>query len=228
MGFRDSNMTIQEMSDNAQNTKDNIGARDSTRNPILKRNSELIQLEENSTIISTNTIGNSFILGHSVNGVLGTANGMNGSQIQLGEQGRTLTVVRIVNPNNTFREHFRDTVFRDGTSVNTADWNTTLYRLAMTTDTDQTTVYNTIATLSSIFYNEVTVSKVLINAKETKHGNDIIRYMVSADGGSNWQEITKATDTLLENPGQDLRIQVIFMGSGANETYLENLQVKYS
>lgn len=117
-------MTIEDMSKSLQQTKDNIGKRDTTRNILLKRNSEKVLIEENTTVIKTDTIGHSFILGHSVNGVLGTANGVDGSPVVLGESGRTETIVRINNPNNTYREHFRDDTFED--SVNTtADLNTT-------------------------------------------------------------------------------------------------------
>jgi len=128
-------MTIQQMAGSIQDTRDNIGSRDSTRNPILKRNAELIQIEENSTVIKTNTIGHSFILGHPTNGVLGTANGVDGEQIVLGEAGRSgETVVRVVNPNNTFREHFRDDDFID-TGNSTGSLNTTDKSATTTVDT---------------------------------------------------------------------------------------------
>lgn len=219
-------MVISEITGNAQSTKDNIGARDSTRDIILDRNNEKMLIEENATTIKTNTIGHSFIAGHSVNGVSGVANAVDGHQIVAGEAHRTLTTVRVINPNNNHREHFRDTTFRD--SPTTADWNTTLFRLAMTTATSHATVYNTVATSSSIFLNNETLIQVVFNATETKFGNDTIRYFLSSDGGSNWEEITLGVLHTFTIQGTDLRYKVVFAGNGANETYIEDIVISYT
>ena len=219
-------MVIEQMAESLQDTRDNIGAKDSTRDIILDRNNEKVLIEENSTRLFTNTIGHSFIFSHSVNGKFGTANGVDGQQIVFGEAGRSgETIIRVVNPNNNFREHFRDTTFKH--TDTTADWNTTLFRLAMTTKTSKSKAYNTIAQSLSIFLDDKTISKAVFNANENKYGNDIIKYFLSADGGSNWEEVTLGTEHTFTNIGIDLRFRVIFIGNGANETYLEDIRISY-
>ena len=116
------------VAESSRDTRDNISARDTNKDEEIRRNKEIIYGEENTTIGKTNTIGHSFILGHSVNGVLGVANGVDGQQVILGEAGRDLTIVRVINPNKTFKEHFRDTTFDDGGDMN---WDTTNHRLSL-------------------------------------------------------------------------------------------------
>ncbi len=188
---------------------------------------ETVGIEENSTIIKTNTIGHSFVLGHLTNGVLGTANGVDGSQLVLGDAGRSgEIVIRVVNPNNTFREHFRDIIFKD--SPTTANWDTTNFKLAMSTSSNHSIPYNSIATFKSIFLNLATISSAILTCTETKwNPNDIIKYFLSANGGSNWEEITKGIEHFFTNTGQDLRIKIIFFGNGGNDTFIEDLQVQY-
>jgi len=213
-----------------QDTKDNIGASDTTRNILFLRNKETVFLEENSTIIKTNTIGHSFVLGHSVNGVLGSpALGVDGIQVALGDQNRTLTLVRVVNPDNKFREHFRDVTFKDTDETNTADWNITLFRLAMTTATDQGTIYNTIATSKTVFTNDdEIVITATVSADETKaFANDQILYFLSADGGVTYEAVTIGIEHQFINTGTDLRFKIMFIGNGANLTFIENLKVNY-
>ena len=204
-----------------QETKDNIGARDSTRDILLDRNNEQILIEENSTIVKKNTIGLSFILGHSTNGKLGTQ----GTQPVLGESSRVLTLEKVVNPNNTYREHFRDNTFES--AATTAVWNTTLFRISMSTSTDHLGVETTNATSKEIFKDGKTITKALFNATETKFGSDSIVYALSADNGDNWENVTLGETYTFTNTGTTLLFKVAFIGNGGVDTYVEDIVISY-
>ena len=208
-------------------SKDTAAIRDQLGNdpdtfPLLNADHyENFGLEEQSTIWSTETIGDSFILGHSANGVLGTS--------ELGESGRTTTRDIVTNPNQVYHEHFRTTEFKDTSAPNTADWNTTLFRIAMTTETSHATMYNTVSTSLPISYNEVTqITTALLSCTETKYGSDVIKYYLSADNGSNWEEVTNGEIYTFVNTGGTLLFRVIFIGTGANETYIEDIDISYN
>lgn len=187
-----------------------------------------LYFEELPTIVTKDTIGHSWIVGSSTNGLVGTNTGtQDGQQQVVGGAGRTQTAVRVLNAGNKFREHFRVTTFRDDGAPNTAYWDTTYYRLRMSSSTDHSRPYNTIATFSSIFLNSETISRATIFARETKFGNDEIHYFLSADGGGTYQEFNLNTEGTFNVTGTDLRLKVIFIGNGANETYLTDLRVEY-
>lgn len=204
-------------------TKDAAAIRDQLgRNPpvfptLVSGFDETLALEEGPTKTETNSIGTSFILGHPVNGVLGTST--------LGEAGRVLVLVRIVNPNRIFHEHFRTTLYK-GVPF-TADWNTTLFRLAMTTETSKAQLYNKVATFTSIAFNDGTVVRATVVCTETKFANDLIRYFMRTDPSNDWEEVTKGVEHNFTNAGVNLQLRVIMIGNGANETFLEDLDVAY-
>ena len=191
---------------------------------------ENIGIDELSTVISGKTLGNSWIVGSSTNGLVGTNTATEGGGQQVvGGSARVETIKRIVNPNNTFREHFSDTIFKDTNSPNTANWDTTNLRLAMSDSGNHSTTYNTIATMLTTFLNEETVLTATIFANETRwNPNDLIKYFISADGGNNWQEFTIGVKQSFNFIGQDLRVKIVFFGNGAGDTYIEDLQVEYT
>ena len=137
-------MVLQQMGETAQQTKDALGPRDTTRDPILFRNREFIRVEEGPLIVQNRTIGTAFILGHPTNGILGT------STLGQGTLG-SWTTRRITNPNNVFHEHFRDSFFND-TANTTASWDTTNFRVEFATDRELFT--------GSIFLNSEEVAQV--------------------------------------------------------------------
>lgn len=192
---------------------------------------ETIVVEEQSTIIKTEELGNGWIVGTATNGIVGVNTGTvgGGQQIVGGSFGTAEIIIRIVNPNNTFSEHFNNTLFQDPNSHNTAVWDTTQFRLAMHTNNDHSRAYNTIATLSTIFLNVETVISATVNADETKWGdNDLIKYFLSANGGNDWEEVQRGINYFFKSQGQDLRVKIIFFGQGGAQTYIENLQVSYT
>jgi len=183
---------------------------------------------ELTTTISGNSLGHSWIVGSSTNGIVGAnINTEDGEQQVVGGAGRGQALMRIVNPKNTYREYFRDTDFKDASAVNTAHWDTTNYRLAMTDSDDKRRTYNTVATSGIIFLNDQTMQSATFNADETKYGNDLVKYYLSADNGVTWEEVTRGVPHQFSTTGTKLKYRVLFIGNGANETFLENLKISY-
>lgn len=209
--------------------KDALHVPDDTKDIETNRVNEKILFEENSTVFRRDTFGNSWIVGSSTNGLVGTNTGtQGGGQQVVGSSARVVTKLAVVNPNNTYREHFRDTNFKDTGAKNTADWNTTLFRIAMSTSSNHATVYNTIAHSHSIALNDGTITSVKLTAIERRWNPlDVIKYFLTADGGSTWEEVTNGTSYSFIHTGVDLKFRIIFLGNGAKDTYIEELKITY-
>lgn len=163
-----------------------------------------VQLREGPTIVKERNIytdsNDSFILGHATNGVLGTANGVGGNQIILGDYTSSWVTQKIVNPDNTWRELIRDTTFKDA-SATTGTWDTTNYEWIFANG-------NIIQT-TSIFYNNETITDAEININEdniTNSGN--LTYYLSANGGSDWESATLNSSHIFTSTGTDLRLKI--------------------
>ena len=185
-------------------TKENTSAlevSDDTRDIETNRINEKVIMDENTSKIERQTHGHSFILGSSVNGVLGVANGEDGSQIVLGSAGRVLSVLAVVNPNNIYRERFKDASFED-TGVTTADWADTPGTLVMTA--------GEVAKSSSIAYNNGTITRATLNGTFIV-GNPalLITIQLSADGGSHFENVTYGVEHTFLYPGNDLRFRLV-------------------
>ena len=179
------------MSKDTASIRDQLGNDPDTTFVLNADYYEDIGIEEDTTVIKTRDLGNSFVLGDATNGILGTAIGSGGKQVVLGFDDRDITVKRVINPNKIFNEHFRDTDFLDTSATNTAYWDITNYRWVMSSSTDKRRTYNTVGTSSSIFYNQENVTKAKLSCDETKYGGDVIRYYLSANGGTNWEEVSR-------------------------------------
>ena len=100
-----------------EDTKGAIGRR-TTVDPIVKFSAERLRLDECAHKFQKTNIGHAFILGHPTNGVLGVANGIDGSQITLGDGGLgTTTVLGVINRDNVFKEYFRYNDYVDSTNT---------------------------------------------------------------------------------------------------------------
>ena len=190
---------------------------------------ESVGTEEQTLTIGTQSNVDTWVVGSSTNGIVGTWTGTTGGgQLVVGVTHLPIEIIRVVNPNNTFREHFRDTDFQDLDDDNTADWNTTIFRIAMTTASSHGTVYNTIATFKTIFLNVQTIIRATVNSTETKwNPSDKITYLLSADGGGSWEEFKLGIERVFTNTGIELKVKIQFFGNGAKDTYIEDLQVSY-
>ena len=207
--------------------KDQLGTNPETTFLLNADYFETLGIEEGPTKVSKKTLGHSWIVGSTTNGLVGTNTSTeDGQQQVVGGHNRVETLHRIVNPNNTFHEHFRDTEYQD--TPTTANWDLVAGRLSMHTSNNHGTVYNTLATTKEIFLNVQTVLKATVTAVETKwNPNDKIGYFLSANGGGDWEECTRNVEHTFIATGQDLRAKIVFMGSGGNETYIEDLKISY-
>jgi len=110
-----------------QETRDNIGSSDDTRDlvsPLIF--DENIYLEEGPTQLQRNSIGSSFVLGHATNGILGAT----GMGLGMASDYVSGYVESVINPKNTFHEHFRYTDFND-TDNSTGTFDTTNYLMVL-------------------------------------------------------------------------------------------------
>jgi len=124
---------VLDLYESHRETRDNIGIKDETRNLVLVGVfNENLSLEEGPTQLNKREIGTAFILGHSTNGILGT------SKLGFGTMG-SWAVQRVVNPKNTFHEHFRYDTYNDSTNTN-GDFSTTYYNASM----DKNEVFQTL------------------------------------------------------------------------------------
>lgn len=108
---------------------------------------------------------------------------------------------------------------------NTADWDTTNSRLAMSSSSDHGTMYNTQGTTTAIASG--TIVSATLTADETKwDAGDQILYYLSKDGGTSWEQVENGVLTTFTPTGTSLKVRVIFIGSGGSSTYIENLSVE--
>ena len=182
MGYDLNVKDSQQVQDNINPTSDVV--------PILKRGSDTIVLEEGPTIVKTQDIGNSFIIGHSTNGVLGDTTGGGGEQIILGDDSGVEVFKSVSSPNNTFREHFRFTDFED--SSGTATWDTTTnFRINFTSG--QVGLFKSVYLDSNDNPNNITSFTLSWNDTGTITGE------VSLDGGGEWHTVTNGTLVIAES-----------------------------
>jgi hypothetical protein len=96
---------------------------------IIEQTSEDVPVYGRTVRMSSQSVGNAFTAGHPVNGIVGTANGVNGSQILVGSSYKGSSVVVLVdNLNNEFHEFLRVSDFVDTTET-TATVDTTTFRI---------------------------------------------------------------------------------------------------
>jgi hypothetical protein len=195
--------------------KDQLG-RPEDKGFTTKRYTETVIVEEGATTINRETIGNSFILGHSTNGVLGIADAVNDEQIVLGEDNRVTTLLSVTNPNNVFKERFDFSTF-DDTGSTTADWNVgdsgilemTNGEIAQSLTIAKTGTTWTRATMSCTF-----------NTGDSSDGT----FQLSADGGINWETVTLGTEHTFTNTGTDLRFKI----TASDTVDISEVRISYS
>jgi len=125
----------------------------------------------------------------------------------------------IIQGQNIYQEDFIDEDFKDTTN-NTANWSTTNKNVDNTTGT----IFQT----SSIFLdsNSEDLKQVVLTSDEDLGTGVSIIYSISADGGSNWQTITKGTTQTITNQGKDLRLKGVFSATTPLST-IKNIRLEY-
>jgi len=153
-------------------------------------------MQERHVIIKERPIANAFMLGHPINGLLGTT----GVGLGVGTRGDFVTS-RVVNPNRAHIDNLFSTIFQDTTN---AIWNTTTGEISFGT--------NQTATSLPVYLNNETLSSATM--KPTISGTGSIGYLLSADGGTNFESVTTGSAHVFTNPGSDLRWRI----TGTNVT----------
>jgi len=143
-----------------------------------------------------------FIIGHVEAGVLGTS--------KLGSTASDFETIGVSNAHNLFPEGFWNERFKDDTT--TADWGTDICSF-----TNGEFVLST-----SIYLNGDTVTNAIMTAKGTDYNN--LTFYMSANGGTNWEEVNLSSLHTFTNTGTDLRWKAVSAGT-CSLTYVE---VKYN
>ncbi len=106
-------MVIGNIARNQQRIADNLNPADSVT-PIIKQHVELVVCVEGPTKIEENQIGNSWIVGSSTNGLVGTNTAtQGGGQQVVGGDGRVDTLVNVSNPNDLYQEFLSFSTYVD-------------------------------------------------------------------------------------------------------------------
>ena len=79
----------------------------------------------------------------------------------------------------------------------------------------------------SVAYNDGTITRATLIANEITVGNDSFAYLLSADGGTNWEQVTNGVEHVFANTGTDLKFRIIGVGTGGANTYIDYLEIKY-
>jgi len=190
------------MSKETASIRDQLGNNPDVTPVLVSDFDETLGVEEGPTQAKTNTLGNAWIVGSSTNGLVGANTAtVGGGQQVVGGSGRVTTVVRVVNPNNTWNENFRDTDFES--AATTADWNTASQYLTLTSATLMET--------KSIFLNSATVYNAKVIATGTNLSSAV--FYVSADAGVNFETATNNESHSFTNLGKDLRLKITADGN---------------
>lgn len=190
-------MALLEAGQNNQKTRDEIGQGSSTFPRIIRKDEE-ISIEEGPHIVETETIGHSWIVGSSTNGLVGTNTAtQDGQQQVVGGAGRVNTTNSVTNINNKFIERFGFDYFEDS---GTATWDTTNQELAFTT--------GQIAQSLSCFKNSINIINATFTCNFDTGDSSDVTVQLSSDGGSNWETVTIGTKHNFSDVGQDLRFKI--------------------
>lgn len=195
--------------------KDQLG-RPEDKNITVKRYAEEIIVEDNPLHIKKQSLGNSWIVGSSTNGLVGTNTGtVGGGQQVVGPSSRTEVLQVVASPDKIFREHFYDNFYAN-TGSTTADWAVTPGQLSFT---------NTeIAVSNEIAYNHGTITKALLTVAISSGNLSDLSFELTADGASNWENITHASQHTFTNTGTDLRFRITASGT----VTVTSIRVEYS
>lgn len=210
--------------------RDQLGTDPKVFQVLITGINETFGIEGNPLVLESNTLGNAWIVGSSTNGIVGANTGtVGGGQQVVGGDGRIRTFERVVNPKREYHNHFRWDDFKDDNQPNTADWDTTNYRLAMSDGVNHNRIYNGVATFKSIALLDGQITRAVITATENRWNlTDKILYFLSSDGGNSWEQFTLGQLRNFDVVGFDLRLRITMIGNGGKDTYIEDLAVNYS
>jgi hypothetical protein len=186
-----------------QQTRDEVGS-EPTIHPIVKLKTENIIVPPLSIQTQENTLGNSWIVGSTTNGIVGTNTGtQNGLQQVVGGSGRVATISRVVNDNDTHFEVFTTRTFED-TSTTTGTWGSGELVLFAGQVGQSLSVYKDSGT--------ATQARMIVSMGSAGTVSDLTLQM-TADGGTTFGTATNNTDFTFPVAGRDLRWKIAASGS---------------
>lgn len=151
------------------------------------------------------TAQQSFVLGHSIAGILGTS--------QLGSNASSYVPVRVVSPDNQFREYFDSTDFRVAAST-TADWAVTAGQCDFTT--------GEIATSQIIALNNETYISATLTATGTTTTN--LAFELRFDG-INWESVSNG---VIFNTAYSSTAGIEWRATASGNATLTKIEIIYS
>jgi hypothetical protein len=148
----------------------------------------------------------SFVLGNSKAAILGTS--------LLGSQASAYVVTSVTNPSSIMNERFNFNTYND-TASTTATWNTA----------GETSTYTSgqLAQSLAVALNDGTITAATLTATEVSGSFD---YVMTADGGSNWESVTSGAAHTFTNTGTDLRWRATENAASTGE--INNIKIDYS
>jgi hypothetical protein len=211
---------------NNQQTRDEIGSEPSIHE-IYK-----IKTEEVNIFITnqskSDTIGHSWIVGSSTNGIVGANTGtQDGQQQVVGSAGRIDTFLRVLSPNGTFFDDFNYDNFID--SSTTADVDTAN---SIVNFTDGEVLLSEL-----IYFDTANISKIKVSGTTT----GTLSFELSADNGTTWTEIELDTEYILSGSPSVFPLtfpilftngsignQVIYRATSSGVSTISDIKIIYS
>ena len=139
-----------------------------------------------------------------------------GDEIEVWEATQT---VNLFDVNEAF-----DTTTNKG--LTTADWDTSLERLKMSSSSNHNTFYNTVSKSVVLDTTMGNIPSIVTTWAEIKWGNDVIQIFINLDNNDDhWEEIQNNIEYTFINPGNQPRFMVVFRGNGGSETYIDDLVI---
>ena len=117
-----------------------------------------------------------------------------------------------------FEFNLASTAIADSSSTTSID--KTNERLRLSSSSDKLRAYNAMFLSNKFDCGKNNIESFRFDATENKFGNDVIKYFLSADGKSNWDEVQLGVTATPTNTGNKPFVRIVMIGSGAKDTYI--------
>lgn len=183
-----------------QVTRDSVSSEPSTQIIVIPWTAR-VGLEVEPIEVTTETIGDSWIVGSSTNGIVGpNTNTQGGGQQVVGGSGRVETVEKVINVANKAIQRFNTTTFEDPSTTATG-WGTGTVSFTV----------GQVATSLAVYKDNANVLTAILSVDDATN----LSFELSADGGSNWESVTPQVLHTFTNVGNDLRFRATASGVAA-------------
>lgn len=223
------------MSEETAEIRDQLGNNPETFPVLVSGFDETLAIEEGPAKFTVSAIGESWIVGSSTNGIVGPNTGtQSGAQQVVGSSGRTDTVIRVINPFNTFRERFRFNTYIDsGNTTATVDL-VTNFRVDFTAGqvfTSEVIFKNDVDILNAriIFSNTGTLTSEISSDNGVTftqvENNEVINF---STGGGSASVFPMTFPFTLSGPTAGQELIYRFTETGGSTATLDFIQVQYN